>query len=218
MATVLETTERPDSFVMPPWPVHRFTLAEYQNLRDAGAFVDHRVELLEGWIVPKVTQNPPHAWTVTHVGRVLTPSLSDDWLMRVQCAINTQDSEPEPGIAIVRTPEDRYLNSHPRGEDIGLLIEVADTSTSKDVRKAAIYAAEGIPTYWIVNLIDRCIEVHTRPDSASRQYQDEQVFSSGEVVPLGLDGREIARIPVDDLLPPRDDRPSSHHAQINPSH
>jgi len=202
MSTVLEKEiERPDSFVAPPYPVLRLTLPEYWALRDSG-LLDHdiRYEFLEGWIVPKMTQKPPHAWTVTHIDQVV--ELPSEWLNRVQCAINTDDSEPEPDVAIVRAPETQYVNRHPRGDDIGLLIEVADATLRQDRRKAEIYAADGIAVYWIINLVDRQIEVHTNPDAANRAYRNREVFTPGMSIEVELDGNTIQSLPVDDLLPP----------------
>jgi Uma2 family endonuclease len=202
MSTVLEKEiERPDTFVVPPFPVLRFTLAEYWALRDSG-FLDHdiRYEFLEGWIVPKVTQKPPHAWAVSHVDQVI--ELPSEWFMRVQCAINTDDSEPEPDVAIVRSPDTRYVTRHPRRDDIGLLIEVSEATLYEDRRKAEIYAADGIAVYWIINLVDRQIEVHTDPDAANRDYRNREVFTPGQSIEIELDGNVIQTIAVDDLLPP----------------
>lgn len=203
MSAASKTIDRPDSFVMPPFPVRRFTVSEYRSLVESGVLQeDDRIELLEGWIVPKVTHNPPHDWTVTQIAQRVAPLLGADWLVRVQCAVSTIDSEPEPDIAVVRTPNDRYLNRHPCGQDIGLLIEVAETSLDQDRRKAAIYAAEGIPAYWIINLIDRQSEVHTRPDPPNRTYQECRVLKPGATIDVELDGRTVGQIPVDDVLPP----------------
>ena len=204
MSAVLEQTDRPDSSVMPPWPVRRFTVAEYRTLVETGAFEeDDRIELLQGWIVPKVVHNPPHDWTVTQVSDVIRPLLSDDWLMRVQCAINTGDSEPEPDNAIARGPNDRYLHRHPRGEDIGLLIEVANSSLARDRDKAEIYAMEGVPVYWIVNLVDRQIEVRSDPDPVRGEYRAHEDFPSGAQVAVSLGDIEFS-IDVDEILPPAD--------------
>lgn len=204
MPAVLDTTERPDSFEIPPFPVRRFTVTEYRTLVGSGMLEeDDRIELLEGWIVPKVTHDPPHDWTVTQFAQSVSRKLPDDWMIRVQCAITTSDSESEPDHAIVRAPNDRYLQRHPRGEDIGLLIEVAAISLLKDRRKAAIYAAEGIPAYWIINLPDRQIEVFTQPDATNRSYRDFQIAASGTSVELEFDGVSIGSFAVDDFLPPK---------------
>lgn len=203
MSAVLETTERLNSFIMPPFPVRRFTVAEYRAMVESGVLEqDDRIELLEGWIVPKVTHDPPHDWTVTQILGAMSSHLPDEWLIRVQCAINTQDSEPEPDLAIVHGPNDRYLQRHPRGADIGLLIEVSATSLAKDRRKAAIYAAEGIPAYWIINLTDRQIEVFTQPDETKRNYRGQQILAAETLIDFELDGESIGSFPVDELLPP----------------
>lgn len=203
MAAVLEQKiERPDSFVAPPYPVMRFTLPEYWALRDSGMLDHLRSEFLEGWIVPKVTQKPPHTWTVTEIDQIFNAILPDEWLIRTQCAINTSDSEPEPDGSVVRSPNSRYATRHPRGDDIGLLIEVADSTLARDRRKAEIYAADGIVAYWIINLVDRQIEVYTDPDPANRTYRNREVFAAGQSVAIELDGKPIQTVSVDDLLPP----------------
>ncbi len=204
MSTVLES--KPDSLVIPPFPVRRWTVAEYRHLAEIGVLTeDDNVELLEGWIVPKMTKKPPHEWAVTQLSRKLTPHLGQDWLVRVQCAINTADSEPEPDVAIVREPNDRYLKRHPQGpDDIGLVVEVADTTVLKDRRKAAIYAADLIPQYWLVNLVDRQIEAHSDPDGRQREYRTTDVLRPGDAIDFILDDRVLFHIPTDQILPPED--------------
>lgn len=201
---VLEQPTKLDLQETPPFPVMRFSLQQYWDLRDTGVLDEAgcKYELLQGWIVPKVTHYPPHAWTVTHLGLVL--DLPDDWFPRTQCPINTEDSEPEPDYSVVRKPETQYLSRHPRGDDICLLIEVAESTLRQDQRKAEIYAADNIPQYWIINLVDRQIEIHTQPDAASAKYQKQETRLPGESVTFELDGKVVQTIAVDDLLPPKD--------------
>jgi Uma2 family endonuclease len=85
-----------------------------------------------------------------------------------------------------------------------LVVEVANVTLRRDrTIKQRVYAAAGIPTYWIVNLIDRRVEVFSGPATAAgtTAYAEVQNFAPGEAVPLKIDGRELARIPVADLLP-----------------
>jgi Uma2 family endonuclease len=192
-----------DSFESPPFPVRRWTVAEYRRLSEIGVLTeDDRVELIEGWIVPKMTHNPPHAWTVTIVGDRLKAAIPFGWVRRSQCAINTPDSEPEPDVVIARGLEAEFVTRHPGPGDIELVVEVADTSLRTDRRKARLFAGAAIPCYWIINLNDRQIEVHSQPDESTRQYRDIRILKSGDQLPLVLDGQTAATFPVDQLLPP----------------
>src|SRR5947207_2591394 len=102
-------------FDPPPVPVHRFTVEEYHRLIEHGVLTeDDRVELLEGWIVPKMTHNPPHDATIQIVDEQLRPLLRRGWMLRIQSAITLIDSEPEPDLAIVRGNSRTFLQGHPR--------------------------------------------------------------------------------------------------------
>ena len=62
------------------------------------------------------------------MNRRLTPRLPEGWFCRGQSAITTDDSEPEPDIAVVRGSELDYLARHPGAADMALVIEVADST------------------------------------------------------------------------------------------
>jgi Uma2 family endonuclease len=161
------------------------------------------VELLEGWVVFKMPHNPPHDGTIGLVEHALRPHVLPGWYIRIQMAITTQDSEPEPDIVVALGGPRSYLNRHPSPTEIALLIEVADSSRLRDQReKSRIYARAGIQTYWIVNLVDRRLEVRTQPSgpTGSPVYAGVQNFGPGETVSIELGGN-TAQISVDDLLP-----------------
>jgi Uma2 family endonuclease len=192
-------------FGMPPLPSRRFTVAEYRQMIDAGIVTeDPPVEFLEGWITPKMTRKPPHDGTIDVVEGAIAPHLPPGWFLRTQRAINTNDSEPEPDIAAVRGDRRTFMQRHPAPADIGLLIEISDSTLKQDRQvKGRIYARAGLPRYWIVNLVDRWIEVYTDPDSAaaSSRYRTRTDYGPGDTIPLILDGQVVASLPVADLLP-----------------
>src|SRR4051794_32544531 len=138
----------------PPGPVRRFTVAEYHRLVEVGVLTeDDPVELLEGWIVFKMPKNPRHDNTVFRVQQLLSRVLPADWLVRVQSAITTGDSEPEPDVTVAAGPVTAYDSRHPGPSEIALVVEVADTSLTRDrVDKQRLYARAQIAAYWIVNL------------------------------------------------------------------
>jgi Uma2 family endonuclease len=202
MATVTPRS-RPDS---PDELPYRFTVGQYHRMIEAGVLTENdRVELIEGQIVPKMTHNPPHDTSVDLTQSEITAVLPEGWRVRVQSAITIPgaDSEPEPDVAVVRGPARRYRRSHPQSKDIALLIEVADATLRSDrTTKQQLYAGARIPVYWIVNLIDSCVEVYTLPRGGrSPAYRQRQDYAANDAVPLVIEDREIARIPVRELLP-----------------
>jgi Uma2 family endonuclease len=185
---------------------YRFTVGQYHRMIATGVLTENdRVELIEGQIVPKMTHNPPHDASVDLTQTAIAAVLPEGWRVRVQSAITltTAGSEPEPDVAVVRGPARRYNRSHPRPRDIALLVEVADATLPYDrTTKHRLYARARIPVYWIVNLIDSCVEVYTLPRAGqSPAYRQREDYSANEAVPVILEGREIARLLVQELLP-----------------
>jgi Uma2 family endonuclease len=180
----------------------RFTVDEYQRMIDAGFLNDRRVELLEGWIIEKMPHNPPHDSAVTRLNKRLIRLLPDEWVVRNQSAVVAKDSQPEPDLAVVRGPEELYNVRHPSPKDAVLVIDVSDSRLIFDrTVKGPLYAQARIPTYWIVNLVNRRIEVYTVPRAGkSPVYRQRRDFTADESIPIVLDGNEIARIPVREIL------------------
>src|SRR5215217_6477795 len=103
------TATRRMTLATPPTPsaaqslvnsMRRFSVDEYHQLLEIGLLAeDERVELLEGWIVQKMTHNPIHDATVDRLAELLRDRVPRSWRLRIQSAITTADSEPEPDIA-----------------------------------------------------------------------------------------------------------------------
>jgi Uma2 family endonuclease len=183
----------------------RFSVAEYHKLTEIGILTeDDNLELIEGYLVLKMARNPPHNATIQKVAKRLFRTLPTGWDLRVQCAITLTESEPEPDLAAVRGDENTYLTRHPGPTDIGLLIEVSDSTLAGDrADKGRIYARANIPCYWIINLIDRQVEVYTAPSgpTATPAFAQRDDYHVGATIPLNLDGVRVASIAVQDLLP-----------------
>src|SRR4051794_2252928 len=179
-----------------PYRLRQFSVTEYHKMAETGILKpDDRVELLEGWIVNKMTQNPPHASSVGRVNRLLGRILPAAWSLRCQAPIMLSDSAPEPDIAIARGEEGTYDSRRPTPADIGALIEVGDSTLLSDRRyKGKLYAKEKVPAFWLVNLVERKIEAYSRPRGG--KYQKKTEYAEAETVPLVLDGGKIADIPV----------------------
>ena len=183
----------------------RFSVAQYQKMIEAGILTaNDKVELLEGYVVPKMSRNPPHDSTIQQMLERIFLLRPPGWSFRVQSAIALKDSQPEPDFALVRGSAAKYQSQHPAPADIGLVIEVADSSILRDQRdKTRSYAKAGIPTFWIVNLVDNQLEVYTLPSgpTATPAYSASHTLVPGDVVHIVLDGATVATVPVADLLP-----------------
>jgi hypothetical protein len=85
-----------------------------------------------------------------------------------------------------------------------MVVEVSDTTLQRDQTiKQRVYARAKIPVYWIRNLLDMKIEVYTEPGGTKSKprYLKQQEYGASDSVPLVIQGKEIDRIPVRDLLP-----------------
>ncbi len=117
-------------------------------------------------------------------------------------ACRARRANPSPITADVRGAIDDYLEQHPGPADIALLVEIADSSLADDRDYTAhLYGPAGIPACWIVNVNGRRVEVYTGP--GPQGYGPPAILAEGQSVPLVIDGREVGRIAVADMLPPR---------------
>lgn len=186
-------------------PIYRFSVDQYHESIDAGILTpDDRTELLNGFLARKMGKNPPHSASLRRARRRLEAILPDGWIIDIQEPITTLTSEPEPDLAIVRGRIESYDDRHPRPDDIGILVEISDSSLRLDqVDKAEIYAEARVPYYWILNIPKRRLEVRSEPSGpgASPHFVRLELFEETMNAPVVLDGVEVARIPVRDLLP-----------------
>jgi Uma2 family endonuclease len=184
--------------------IKRFTVAEYHELQHRGMLDDGKdYELLDGWLVEKMTQETPHASAASKLDKRLWKLMPDDRLLRSQKPITLRNSEPEPDAAVCIGPEDRYDERHPSAAEIEFVVEVADSSLRRDqTLKLALYASARIREYWIVNLIDRRVEVYTHPRGGKKPtYRTRTDYLPGSAVPVVLGGTEVGSIAVDEILP-----------------
>ncbi len=194
----------PDAAPWVPPRLYRISVEQYEAMAASGAIPEsHRVHLINGLMVQKMTQNPPHMVADDLCGQELARVLPG-WYIRAAKPIRlpAQASEPEPDRSVVRGTIRDYEGRTPGPADIVLVVEVSDSSLAEDRKLAAeVYGPAGIPAYWIVDLVHRRVEVHAGP--GPRGYASTEVFAEGQSVPVVIDGREVGRIAVADILPRR---------------
>ena len=203
MATLIHVpNKRADS---PRWPQRRlWTVKEYYRAADAGVFrPDEKLELINGEVIRKASpQGSKHATSLEYMADAQATAFGSAGHVRHQLPLGlSADSEPEPDIAVIRGQRREYEDHHPGPGDVLLVVEVADkTLAFERGRKAALYAAAGIPEYWVVNLRQQRVEVHRDPvGSTGARCQDVFDRKPGETV-SALAAPGVA-IPVADLLP-----------------
>jgi Uma2 family endonuclease len=181
--------------------LYRMTVDEYEGLAESGLLKDRRVELINGWLVKKMTTKPPHVVAVDATRESIAAILARGWWLREEKPVRIPEfDEPEPDISVVRGKRQDFRSRHPGPGAVEFLVEVSDTSRSWDRReKLSAYARANVPTYWILNLVDRQLEVFTAPGSDG--YKNQRVLGLSDRAPIVLDSIEVGMVAVADMLP-----------------
>jgi Uma2 family endonuclease len=194
-----------------PAPLYRLSVDQYEAMAASGAIpTSHRVHLINGYLVEKMSQKPPNAVAdnllSAELARVV-PARRYHIRPAQPIRLPGQASEPEPDRCVVRGTIVDYAEEHPGPADIALVAEVADRSRLAIDRKygTELYGPAGIPVYWIVNLVHRQVEVYGDPGPEG--YASRAVYPEGQSVPVVICGRQVGRIAVKDILPPHRRRP-----------
>jgi len=191
------------SNAVPPFQIARFSVEQYHRMIESGAFTeDDRLELIEGWVVQQMAKGPGHEYAVGQGEELLRARVPGGWHVRNQAPITLTSSEPEPDLTIVRGDRGVYRQRHPGASEVALVVEVSDTSLNTDHVKGKAYGSAGIAEYWIINLVDRCVEVYTRPDATSELgYASRKIFGATETIALHIAGQDLGTLAVIALLP-----------------
>jgi Uma2 family endonuclease len=209
MSTITITpqpVEAPDSEVPAdfPWPLHRMSLEQYDALVESGIFTERdRLQLINGILVAKVTQGDDHRVADEDCRTALQRVLPPGWFIRSNKPVDfPPNGAPEPDQAVVRGSNRDYgraKRGRPGAKDVALIVEIAQSSLTEDRAMVTIYGPGGIPVYWIINLVDRQVEVYSGPGPDG--YASRIDYRSGQEIPVVIDGVVVGQIAVDDLLP-----------------
>jgi Uma2 family endonuclease len=160
---------------------------------------NNKVELIRGEIVPKMAKGELHLWCLKALLRLFAKLPSSQATPSVQNPIFLTDSAPEPDFVLLKPRDDLYRSVKPRGTDAILVIEAADSSLDFDREiKGPLYAENGVAEYWIVNLVDRCLEVHRDPQPDGT-YADTRTLRPDDSIALAL--LPAVSVAVGDIIP-----------------
>ncbi len=192
---------------LPPRALYRISIEKYEAMVQSGVFTNRdRLELIEGYLVEKMTKNPPHTVSSELCRVKLDPMLPPGWHLRIErpLRIARGASKPEPELGVARGEIREYAARDPEPEDVALVIEVADSSLEDDrFLMSRVYGGAGIGYYWNVNLVDRQVEVYSNPSGPLEPvgYRHCEVYRPGQEIPFFVAGNELGRVAVDAILP-----------------
>lgn len=191
----------------PPPPVFhlkKFSVEQYLRLVDSGQLDENeRIELIHGWLVQKMSLNASHKTSLRNLHEALIAFAMSDLVVDNQGPVILDDSVPEPDLTISIGPAKRYTSRLPVAEEVLTIIEIADSSLDYDqTTKLELYASAGIPIYWVVNLIDKRVEVYTKPKGGKKPgYGKVTKYKPGDDMPVMIAGKKRGTIAVSAILP-----------------
>ena len=150
----------------------------------------------------KVPKRARHTFVAKNLVRKLQRLVPSGWDFRIEDAIRLAFSKPEPDVSIARGDIDDYADRDPGPADLAMVVEIAASSVSEDRQMAKVYGPAGIPVYWIVNLKARQVEVYSLlKRRGTSGYGKPRVFRVGQSVPVTIEGMEVGRLAVADIVP-----------------
>ena len=170
---------------------YKWSIEEWHELVNSGLLEGKPVEFLAGEIIEVSPEGVEHSYTNDTVVNYLRDILSNLAYVKESHPITLDNSEPEPDIAIVRLPATIYRTHHPYPQDIYWLIEISNRTLKTDLnQKKIIYARNGIPEYWVIDLVNKKLIVHTQVQNNS--YTQVTEYTTGTVSPLAFANIAIA--------------------------
>ncbi len=146
--------------------LYRLTVCQYDRMIADGTIkCDDRVELIEGLLVAQRVRNRASIVAGNKGLRILWRIMPPGWHVAKRVPIVASDwSKPEPDLAVVRGAVEDYDEREVTSEDVALVVAIADSNLPADrTDMTRVYAAAGIPVYWIVNLVEDQVETWFDP-------------------------------------------------------
>ena len=175
---------------------YKWSIEEWHELVNSGVLEGKPVEFLEGEIIEVSPEGIEHSYTNDSVVKYLRKILNGIADVKESHPITLDNSEPEPDIAIVCLPETIYRNHHPYPQDVYWLVEISRQTLKKDLeQKIVTYARNGIPEYWVIDLVNKKLITHTQLQGNS--YSQINEYKTGTVSTLAFPDVAIA---IDKLI------------------
>lgn len=184
----------------------RWTVENFYELSGLEMFRNRRMMLIDGEILQMAVDNPPHVTGVALAVQRIQRAFGDGYYVRNQAGMPLKlDTDPSPDVVVVPGSIRDYAKIHPAPDTIRLIVEVSDSTLHYDLGgKSHLYAAAGIPEYWVIDVNASQLHVHREPvadEAAPRgfRYDSIRVLNPGDsIAPLAVPDSILL---VGDLLP-----------------
>ncbi|NEP74241.1 MAG: Uma2 family endonuclease [Okeania sp. SIO2G4] len=169
----------------------KWTVEDYHRMIDTGIIKNRQVELINEEIINMIPEEPIHRFINHRAVKYLRYILGNQAEVMEAHPITLVDSEPEPDITVVHSPDTLYLDRHPYSEDIYCIIEIADSTLQKDLgTKKTLYANSGIEEYWVIDVAKKNLKVFR--NLMNNQYQIEQNYQDEVIFIMAFPSVEIS--------------------------
>jgi len=186
----------------PPSNYYRLTVDEFDRIVQSGALgKQDRLQLIDGLICRIEPPDRSYPLAAKQAMLALLRVVPPGWhVASERPLVASQWSKPEPDLSVVKGQARDYLQRNITPGDVALVVKIAQTHLDLDrTVMARVYAASGIPAYWVLNVAAERIEVYSNPAADHYQAHNDYVF--GQEVPLVIQGTNAGSIPVTDVLP-----------------
>jgi len=153
----------------------RFTADEYHRMAQVGILGKRGIELIDGDIVVMTPIGSRHSACVASANRALVTAAGNEAIVQTQGSVRLDlFYEPEPDLVLLRPRPDFYAARHRGPQDVILIVEVADSSIEYDREiKAPVYAAAGVPEYWVADLNANVLWRYSSPERGAYRVVEE---------------------------------------------
>src|SRR5262245_35286495 len=131
MSAVLthQISRHPSESALSTEGIYRLSIRQYHEMIKQGILhEDEPVELIDGWLIRKMPKYPPHIFATRAARRALERLISQGWFVDSQEPVTIGNNEPEPDVSVIRGEFQQFASQNPKPKDVGMLIEVADSS------------------------------------------------------------------------------------------
>lgn len=183
MAQVAEKTLNQEEVLEPS--ILPITTKQYHQMAEMGMFEGKRVQLINGYVIRMAAMNDPHFSALRRLDKLFDRYFENAGIAEVSqqspIRVTKSESDPEPDFALIKSELDKGTAF--ASSDVFLVVEISDSTLKLDQSdKLAVYAKEGIPEYWILNLKSNQLEVYREPDPENAQYLSRTILKQGQAV------------------------------------